>query len=164
MNNCEWIVCESTSRWASALRMALERDSRFRDGTVRLYETRQLTELTQRLAERPHCFAAVEVRVNNVGDVLGWFPWAASRFGHVRCVAFVERSLVSGQTDVVDALREAGALAVTSSPRQLRTIVDLFWRHAALSAKTANSLAAQLPWREQVWQSLPWQAARPRVG
>lgn len=164
MNNCEWIVCESTSRWAAALRVALEHDSRFRDNTIRLYETRQLAELTQRLSERPGSFAAVEVRENNVSDVLMWLTWSASQLGRMRCVAFVERSLVSCQADVVDALREAGALEITCSPRQLRTVVDLLWRHAALSTEAANSLVAQLPWRVQVWQSLPWQAARSRVG
>jgi hypothetical protein len=164
MNGCELIVCESTSRWAGALRLALARDSLVRAGGVRLYETRQLNDLTQRLTERSHSLAAIEVREDNVGEVLGWLTWATGRFGRVRCVALLDRSLVSDERDVVDALCEAGALEVARSPRQLHSVVELFRRQATLSSRVGSSLRADLPWRELVWQSLPWQAARSRVG
>jgi hypothetical protein len=164
MNGCEWIVCESTSRWAAALRLELECDPRFRPSGVRLYETRQLADLTQRLTERPNGFATIEVREKNLGEVLGWLSRATGQFGRVRYVALLDRSLESAERDIVVALYEAGALQVTRSPRQLRSVVDLFWRHAALSDKAAGSLTAQLPWKERVWQSLPWQAAGSRVG
>ena len=108
MSGPEWIVCESTSRWAAALRLATERDPRCRAGRVRLYETRQLPELTQRLTQQPHGFAVVEVREDSVGEVLGWLSWATGRFGGARCVALLDRSLASGESDIVDALLEAG--------------------------------------------------------
>jgi hypothetical protein len=164
MNGCAWIVCEATSRWAAALRLAARRDERLRPGGVRLYETRRLGDLTSRLAERPDAFAAVEVRHDNLGDALTWLSWAERRFGRARLVALLDRSLLPGQPEVGDVLREAGALVVATSPRQLQAIVELFQQHAALAAAVAGSFAAHLPLEEQVWRSLPWQAEQTRVG
>jgi hypothetical protein len=164
MNGCEWIVCESTSRWAAALRLALDRDPQLRAGDVRLYETRLLKELTARLAERPDAFVAVEVREQNAGETLAWLAWATGRFGRARFVALVDRGMMSGRRDLDDALREAGALDVARSPRQLQQTVELFGRHAALSHRAAGILAANRPLEEQVWNLLPWQADATRVG
>lgn len=175
MSRCEWIVCESTNRWASALRVALERDSQPGAARIRLYETRQLGDLSSRLGERPNSFVATEVRAGNVADVLGWLSWATGRFSRARFAALVDRSLLEerrGETwsasksvrDLCDALREAGALEVARSPRQLQGVLELAWQQWAVSSDASRRLTAYLSVRQQVWDALPWQEGRPRVG
>jgi hypothetical protein len=164
MNGCEWIVCETTSRWAAALRLALDRDPQLRAGGVRLYETRLLGDLSARVAQRPDGFVAIEVHDRNAADVLAWLSGAVGRYHQARFVALVDHSLSAGRRDLEDTLREAGALEIACSPRHLQAIVELYRRHAALSNVAAASLAADRPLEEQVWALLPWQAEPTRVG
>lgn len=175
MNGCEWIVCESTTRWAAALRLALERRLAVEGRTVRLYETRHWNDLASRLRERPDSFVAAEVREENLAEVFSGLLVAVRHYPRARFVALLDRSLLGGRKDgtstsgerlhdVCDALREAGVLEFAHSPRHLGNIVVLFRRHEALSTRMDFRLSADLPVRAQVWASLPWQAQRSRVG
>ena len=172
MTHGEWIVCESTSRWASALRMALQRQAAIDGRETRLYETRYLDDLAARLHEEPENFATIEVRESNVGDVLAWLARAAGHFPRARFAALLDRSLSQQQTnrasdagdnllDVCDALCEAGSLEIAHSPRHLQAVVELGRRHVACR-HTATPVEADCEAR--VWASLPWQAETGQVG
>jgi hypothetical protein len=154
MSRIEWVVCERTSRWAAALRMALAAD----ELSCRLRELRHFIELDAELAARPTAVAAIEVHRGNFANVLCWLPRAREQFAEVRFVALLDRSLVVDKTkesaDVGDALLEAGAALVVASPRRLEPILELGRRHAAAPPKTSENVRLV----EQVWASLPWQA------
>ncbi len=146
----EWIVCERTSRWASALRMALAAD-----GTPhRIRELRHLAELDVELTARPTALAAIEIHRGNFADLLAWLPTARERHVHARCVALLDRSLADNLNATCDALDEAGAPAIATSPRRLDAVVALGTRHA----ETARIIGENAPLVAQVWASLPWQA------
>lgn len=146
----EWIVCERTSRWASAFRMALASG----EMPFRLRELRHLTELDAELAARPTALAAIEVHRGNFAPLLAWLPVARDRHGRARCVALVDRSLADDIDALCDALIEAGAQAIATSPRCLDAVVDLAARHA----ETAGKIGENTSLVDRVWASLPWQA------
>ena len=156
MRPLEILVCERTSRWASALRMELASV----DLLHRLRELRHLAELDAELDERPAALVAVEVRRGNFAELLAWLPAARRRHCRARFVALVDHSLLDHQCEVGDALVEAGVQASATSPRRLETIVAIGKRHAATAEKTDESA----PLVTQVWASLPWQAAGSQVG
>jgi hypothetical protein len=168
MSHVEWIVCERTGRWATALRMALGRSGWPPQSVPRLFEVRQLGELAARLDMRPDSLALVEVQRASFADVLIWLAEAGREHRRARFVALVDRGvwesigsgLASRRCDrrpVVDALREAGADEVVTSPRQLQGVLALGRRHASLRAVHPNSLSAQMSIAAWAWQSLPWQ-------
>jgi len=150
MSRFEWLVCERTSRWASALRMSFSASNM----PIRLREIRHLGELEPELAERPTCLAAIEFDRANFADALRRLPIIRQKFSRVRCVALLDRSLAEDFADVRDVVVEAGAAAVAASPRRLDAILALGERHAA----TAETPAENMPLVAQVWASLPWQA------
>jgi hypothetical protein len=156
MTPLEIIVCERTSRWASALRMELASV----DLPHRLRELRHLAELDAELDERPGALVAVEVRRGNFAELLAWLPAARRRHCRARYVALVDDSLLDHQSEVGDALVEAGVQAIATSPRRLETIVAIGMRHAATAGKTDENA----PLATQVWASLPWQAGGSQVG
>jgi hypothetical protein len=170
VNRPTWIVCEQTSRWASALRLALGQEAVAADPPYLLREVRSLAELSVELASHPTGFVAVEVRRNDLGGVLTWLAEAERKFPRARCFAMLGRSLLASESDlrstttqslqdVGDALREAGALAVVASPRRLADALQLGRRHAAATESHATLLAEQLPLVERLWATLPWQKA-----
>ncbi len=146
----EWIVCEQSSRWASALRRALESG----DTPHRLRELRHLAELDAELAARPRALAAMEVDRGNFARLLAWLPAARERHVRARYVVLLDRSLADDLEVVCDAFVEAGAQAIATSPRRLYTVVALGTRHA----DTARIIEENAPLTAQVWESLPWQA------
>lgn len=152
MSRVEWIVCERTGRWASALRLALAA-TRPRD---RLRETRHFAELDAEIATRPTALAAIEVRRDNFAQALDWLAMAGQRHIGVHCVALVENSLSDQLADVGEALAEAGARAIVTSPRRLGAILALAARHAEVAAETQP--VDDRPLEARVWASLPWQA------
>ncbi|MEM6798084.1 MAG: hypothetical protein AAF589_01095 [Planctomycetota bacterium] len=62
---------------------------------------------------------------------------------------------------IEEMLREAGAAAISVSPRRLRPLIALADRHAALAWRRA---AAALPPHEVIWRRLPWQSAPWAIG
>jgi hypothetical protein len=152
----EWIVCERTTRWASALRMQLV------EGGIphRIRELRHLSELDAELAERPTAVAAIEVHRGNFAELLSWLPNDAERHPRARAVVLVDRTLSEHSAEVCDALVEAGAQAVATSPRRLEAIVACGARHAAIAEKTGPNASLA----DRVQASLPWQAAGSQVG
>lgn len=149
MNRTELIVCERTSRWASALRLALVAAG----DPCRLRETRRLAELDAELAERPTSIAAIEVHCENLATVLDWLPKARQHFPRTRFVALADQSLAADWDFVADALTEAGIDALAASPRRLDAVLTL----ARLQAKSPAIVDESEPLTTRVWTSLPWQ-------
>jgi hypothetical protein len=150
MSRVEWVVCERTSRWASALRMACGA----RGMPYRLREIRHLAELEAELVKRPACLAAVEFDRANFAAALALLPAMRKKFPGARSVALLDRSLASDFAAVRDAVVEAGAAAVAASPRRLDAILALGQRHAA----TVHTKDESLPFAARIWTTLPWQA------
>jgi hypothetical protein len=149
VSRVELMVCERTSRWASALRMALAGAGE----PCRLRETRRLAELDAELAERPIGIAAIEIHGDNFAAVLDWLPKARQRYARTRFVALADRSLADDWEAVTDALTEAGVDALAASPRRLGAVLDV----ARLQAQLPVILDESEPITARVWASLPWQ-------
>jgi hypothetical protein len=148
-NPIEWIVCERSSRWASALRMALGGERRFQ-----IRELRHTAELDGELAERPDAIVALEVRRDNFAELVAWLVAAHKRHLHSRSVALVDHSIDSHLDEVRDALVEAGVAAVATSPRQLANVIALAARHAEIAGKAGPNASPLVT----AWASLPWQS------
>jgi hypothetical protein len=149
VSRVELIVCERTSRWTSALRMALAGAAE----PCRLRETRRLTEIETELAERPACIAAIEVHLDNLANVLDWIPKARQHFARTQFVALADQSLAADWDAVADILTEAGINALAASPRRLDAVLSL----ARLQAKLPVIVDESEPLTARVWASLPWQ-------
>jgi hypothetical protein len=149
VSRVELMVCERTSRWASALRMALAGAGE----PCHLRETRRLAELDAELAERPASIVAIEVHRDNLANVLDWLSKARQHFSQRRFVALADQSLAADWDAVADALNEVGVDALAASPRRLDAVLDL----ARLQAKSPSIVDESVPLTARVWASLPWQ-------
>ena len=166
MSVCRWIVCESSSRWTSALRVTLARhgvDERVRE---RVHEVRTLEELSTRVDEDLLSLCLIEVNHNQVGNILRWIAGSRQLRRRLRVVALVDDELLSGsgaqgaeseRRDIVAALVEAGAATVVNSPRQLAPLVAMGRRYAAMVAKNSTSDGRNQPFSEWAMSRLPWQ-------
>ncbi|MGE3640208.1 MAG: hypothetical protein AB7G28_16765 [Pirellulales bacterium] len=152
MSRVEWIVCERTTRWASALRRALAAAAG--DEPVRLRELRSMTELDAELVARPHAFAAIEIHRGNFGALVAWLSEARERHAGATRAVLVDRSMARDIDPIVAVLLEASAQAVATSPRKLESLVAMSQRGSKISANmpTGDSFV------DEVWTSLPWQA------
>ncbi len=90
---------------------------------------------------------AVEVTPAAFGRVLCWLAKLERRWPLARAVALVLREL---DEDARQALREAGAIDVAGSPRDLRPVADVATRHLARAPARETTV------REQIFSSLPW--------
>jgi hypothetical protein len=155
VNGGDWIVCEQSSRWAAALRLLLDSQIPADRNRYRLLEVRTLAELTASLSEQQVPLVGIEVRRANLGDALPWLAMAQQEFGDTRFVAFLDYSLqpdpwgaaesrLSDLGDVTDALREAAATMVVTSPRRLGPLVDLGRRPAKPSQSRQTSDDAEM--------------------
>jgi hypothetical protein len=169
MTGCQWIICEQSNRWAAAFRIAFQRDHRSSECQLRLIEVRSLNELSENLANRPAALAAIEVRRANFGTILNWLATETKRSAAVRYVALLDQSLLPipwdastqdshSLADIGDALREAGAVDVVSSPRRLGPAIELGRRHAAAIPQKTARRDAEKSFAAIAWAALPWQA------
>lgn len=150
MSRAEWIVCERTSRWASALRLALGSEN----DAARLREQRLLAELGAELSAHPAAIAAIEIHRGNFAQLLAWLPAARERHADACFVALVDQSLSGELEQVTAALLESGAQAIAASPRRLEGVLAL--RH--LHARIAGDIGPRESLQQAAWASLPWQA------
>jgi DNA-binding response OmpR family regulator len=137
------IVCERTGDWASTLRRALGE----RSGDVR--ECRTLTDAEQMLDRWSASLVAVEVTPAGFSAVLSWLADLQFRWPLARAVVLVSREL---DEEARWALREAGAIHVALSPRELHSVASIAVRHLTLAPTRAATA------REQTFGSLPWAA------
>jgi hypothetical protein len=164
-----WIVCEGSQRWSSALRLRLGKRDPVGKRLHRLVEVRGLAEITPWLSEQPTSLVCIEVDQANFADVLAWLPAARCDFDHARLIALADYSLqpspwethrearVSWQ-DADAALREAGAAMVVQSPRDLGPLENFGRRHAASVSSMQLANDPHVPLTAKMWASLPWQA------
>jgi hypothetical protein len=169
MTDCQWIICEQSSRWAAAFRIAFQRDSHADGSQPRLIEVRGLAELTESLSTRPAALAVIEVRCANFGTVLNWLAAESKKSARTRCVALLDYTLLPNPleagspnsyslNDAADALREAGAVDIVSSPRRLGPVLELGRRHVAALPQKVAGKHAENSFAANAWASLPWQA------
>jgi hypothetical protein len=170
MAACDWIVCERGNRWAAGLRVAVARQFPIGLQAPRLCEVRRLAELTERLDTRPNGFGLVEVHPSNFAAVLAWLSEAACHYPDGCCAALVDvPSVESGEyepwldrderNEVTSALLEAGAVAVTDSPRHLQHVLTIGQQHCEHVAALTSSTATSPGLEEWARGLVPWQDA-----
>lgn len=141
MPSAQLIICEKSGRWALALRSALR-------GSVRLVETRALTQCEAALVAAPTSFVALAITDKNLSQALDLLARMGHDFPAARLIALLEPE--SESTEAL--LRESGAADVFHSPQDAPAIARLALRHSA------QAPAEDRPLRELVAARLPWQA------
>lgn len=99
----------------------------------------------------PTSFVAVELTRKSVDRVYRLMAEIHCQFPQARIVAFSQPGLESLDVEI----REAGAVHVVYSPRQLGSVAKLVERHMALLPMPELSL------RESVMSRLPWSGQKP---
>jgi hypothetical protein len=165
-----YIVCESTGRWAAAMRVALARKRFSPDSfavSPRIQEVRSLSQLEPAISTQDQALGFVEVRADNLGPVLDLLAKCQRR--NVRLVALLEGELdrKTSSTDSLpptgtlssDAVEEAGALAAIESPRQIALAIAFAERYFASHTRSAAPFSEQQSIADRAWAALPWQDA-----
>jgi hypothetical protein len=134
------IVCETSGRWAVALRRELAA------AEVRVHETRSLADCWTMLAESPASFLVVELSAGNSAALLQRMARLQREFPLARVAVVADRSLAGYEW----LLREAGAVHFLCSPRQCGPLANLARRHLAQAPSPPRSLA------DRIWADLPW--------
>ena len=135
-----FLVCERSGEWASGFRRVLD------DSGVRLYETRSLSELHDELELSPASIVAIEVRPERVDTVVSRLHQFARDFPAARAMVLATRSLMNFETE----LREAGAIHMVFSRRELTSAAKLVIRH--LESIPAEDIHLE----QQIWERIPW--------
>jgi hypothetical protein len=138
--SARWIVCEKTGRWALALRRQPEAAGR------RIHEVRSLLDGWELLKRAPESFLVLELTAGNCSRLLEGLLEIERHFPRGRVAVVAERSLAACES----AVREAGAVWFTTSPREVRPIASLAARHVARARAPVRTTT------ERVWDSLPW--------
>ena len=165
-----WIVCETSGRWAAAMRLALARKATYNDYAVlprRIQEVRSLAELGSAMSESHAALGLVEVRLDNLADVLELLSRGWKR--NARLAALLDDSLRrqpvrvnsrrSSHHDATDALYEAGALAVIETPRHISRLFAVADRQLAFRTRILESFGDPTSIADRAWAALPWQDA-----
>jgi hypothetical protein len=138
--NAALIFCERTGAWCVALRRLLD------EYESEIVETRSLAECREELLRRPASMLVLEATADSLAQVLSWLARLERDFPQARAAVVAERSLAQYEW----AVREAGALAMSTSPRNLEPLVSL-----ARSFLSMRQIA-EPTMTERVWNSLPW--------
>ncbi len=142
MRRAQLIVLERQGTWAVALRAQL------RGLAIRIRETRSAAELWGELQQRPGSFVALELRPESVAAVIGLLVRINRRFPATCSAVLAPRKLASHES----LIREAGAIHVAFSPRQLAFVKVLAQRHFDQLRHDELSV------RERIVARLPWGA------
>jgi hypothetical protein len=174
MKHAAWIVCESSGRWAAALRLELAHREQLSTTNTSVLELRSISELNEQLGSWPLSIGLLEVSQKNFAQVLDWLAKAWVVFPRARFAALIDsQSFLQQKHDdahagdrqlVMEALSEAGAEEAVTSLRQIRQILDFGSRHFERLAQFADQGAQSMPIADWAWASLPWQdRQRPLV-
>jgi hypothetical protein len=162
-----WLVCETTGRWAAALRLAITRkvhevSPKLSPRHVR--EFRVLAELEAVLQQGSFSHAFVEVRRENLGAVLDLL--SSQRHKDMPLVALLDESVghdlnsnsstAGNQAPIIDALFEAGATDVIKTPRQIGRFLAAA-AHQYRASSCLGDKAREYSITELAWNALPWQ-------
>ena len=115
------ILCERTGRWARALRRELG------DCDVPITETRSISAARQELTAAPASIVALEVSAASLDAVLAFLIGLPHEFPQACVVALVD----SNQQHREWLLREAGAVHVVKSTRDVAPLIEIARRHLA---------------------------------
>src|SRR5436190_2885022 len=140
MPTCRLIVCEKTSHWAAALRMAT--------GTKQpqIVETRSLAGCEAALAESPASLVAIETTAANIEAASGFIVRVGVRYPQASIVALLAADvLAAGQL-----MQEAGAIDVVNSVFEAPRVARLAHRQFALAPQhqvdVFEFIAERMPW------------------
>jgi hypothetical protein len=142
MSAAHVIICERTSRWATAVRRQLPPD-------IRVAQVRGLASCASELVAAPASLLVVEATCRNFAEVLEFGSDVARRYPHARLAVMADHELRPWQW----TLHEAGAAYVAVSPRELTGFGRLAANHFARVPRGRASFAAS------VWAELPWAGA-----
>jgi hypothetical protein len=161
-----WIICETTGRWAAALRIAIAHPKKHANAKMprRICEVRSLKHFQSAIGEEPFALGLVEARLENLADIFELLsserrpptPIAALLHDSLERNANSENGPSIQYQAPKDALREAGALEVIDSPRRISELLGL----AECLAATSSLLSAagrQASFAERAWAAVPWQ-------
>jgi len=124
MTGGQLIICEQTEKWLVGLRRQCER---YRPPArwVRIGQVRSLHDARWMLDRWPASLLAIEVTPDRFARILQVVPPLTRHFPRMIWTALD----ASGLGDASWGLREAGALHVADSPRDLAPVIDLAVRH-----------------------------------
>jgi hypothetical protein len=137
----KFLVCEDLNRWTVALRWGLGQDH------AQLVVSQDLDDCWQDLDLAPASFLAVELNESNLESIVDRLQDVRNRFPLARAAVMCDRSLASCEW----LLREAGAVHVAVSTRDISTVIRLAERHFAQVRQPVVGM------RQSVWDRLPWQ-------
>jgi len=161
----KWVVCEQSGGWTAALRATFARLSKRRP-PPRLYEVRTLRELSDHLNDQGCDLALIEVGRRNLTAVLQMLMHSGSPCRQF--VALLEQEAdpphpslgVSDESNtqlLADLLWETGVADVVESPRQMRGLLALHDRLAAVRHAKIGAANAPEAFAHWAWAMLPWQ-------
>jgi hypothetical protein len=133
------IICERTSRWATALRRELPPG-------IRIAQVRGLASCAGELAAAPASLLAVEVTRANFADALAFGSEVGRHYPRAALAFMTDHDL----RPLRWLLHEAGAACVAVSPRELADFAPFAANHFARQPQARTNFAAS------VWAELPW--------
>jgi hypothetical protein len=142
MSNCQLIVWERTSHWASVLRASLGA------WQPQVVETRSLALCEAALMEAPASLVAVAVTPDSLEAVVGFLRRLSQRFPRATAVVLLALEVEAA----AGLLREAGALDAIASVLDVPRLARLARRHHARAPKREMTL------HEFVVDQMPWAA------
>ncbi len=134
------IVYERIGRWAAALRRELAAAG------LRVWESRNLTDCSQLLAESPASFVIFELSPTNCEETLRNIQNWQAEFPLFRFAVVADRSLGAYEWFI----RETGAAHFLCSVRKIGALAETACRHLARVPPLPQSLT------ERIWANLPW--------
>lgn len=141
----QWIVCARTGKWAAAIRTGLDRCVD-RPRGQRVWETRNLEGCQQGLCRWPASLVAIEVTRTRFSTAIDWIAALEHGFPQARAAVFSQLDLPAADW----ALREAGAVCIARSLRELEPMIRLAIRHLQRAPTRdpgiAKRILAGLPW------------------
>jgi hypothetical protein len=140
MSSARLILCEKTSRWAAAFRAAPA------GGDLPLVECRGLSQCRDALRQSPASAVALEVSAANAAAMLDWLVQVRREHPRVAAIVLLDATIAASEP----MWREAGAVGVLNSTRQVPSACRLLCRHLALAP------AQDLGLREAIARRLPW--------
>ncbi len=140
MTTARLIVSETSGRWAFALRAALV------NSDVSVTEIAGLADAFERFHHESQALLAFEASAVSAEEGFGLLQESRQRYPGCGVIVLLDEELAASEP----LWREAGAIAVVTSPRRLDSTACFIRRYS--DTREAPSLT----FRENVWQRLPW--------
>lgn len=141
------VVCERGGFWGVRLRQKLRGDG------VVVRRCGSVTQCWPDLELFPSSIVLLEAAEADLDDIFEFVCRIQRRFPRARSLVVLPRSCEQQQW----WLREAGAVHVVRSSRELETVARLVRRHVQQAPANPKT------WTEQVYAGLPWSSERSRM-